>query len=106
MPLCRAAVVLDTDCVLGSERSMMVGREAELELLRDAWRQASTRGPGIAVIRGEAGIGKSRLVDELGRMVVAEGGIVLAGGCAPYGLGYVVQFGYFRVSRALAPEPR
>jgi predicted ATPase len=74
---------------------MMVGREAELELLRDAWRQASTRGPGIAVIRGEAGIGKSRLVDELGRMVVAEGGIVLAGGCAPY-VGEAVSFAPFR----------
>jgi class 3 adenylate cyclase/predicted ATPase len=42
-----------------------VGRRAELDLLRQAWA-AACRGSGSAIlVRGEAGMGKSRLIQEL-----------------------------------------
>jgi predicted ATPase len=43
----------------------LIGRQREWEQLEDAWRQSSASGPGFALVTGEAGIGKSRLTDEL-----------------------------------------
>ena len=42
----------------------MVGREAELTRLQDAFLAASEGEPGMVTIVGEAGLGKSRLLDE------------------------------------------
>ena len=67
----------------------LVGRRAEIAALRDALASARPDG-GVAVIEGEAGIGKTRLADELA--VHARGrGSVLAARChddeagLPYG---------------------
>ena len=57
----------------------MVGRERELGLLQEAWRA----GGQTLVVRGPAGIGKSRLVRELVAGVREAGGVVLAGRCSP-----------------------
>lgn len=43
----------------------LIGRQSEWEQLRAAWRQASAGEPVVALISGEAGIGKSRLAEEL-----------------------------------------
>lgn len=44
----------------------IVGREAEISILIESWRQVKETGTGRAVLlRGEAGIGKSRMVSEL-----------------------------------------
>ena len=43
----------------------LVGRQTELELLRDRWRQARAGRGQVVVISGEAGIGKSRLARAL-----------------------------------------
>jgi DNA-binding SARP family transcriptional activator/tetratricopeptide (TPR) repeat protein len=43
----------------------MLGRGAEWERLQDAWRAATAGRTQIVVVRGEPGIGKSRLVEEL-----------------------------------------
>ena len=43
----------------------LVGREAELGLLRQAWDAAREGYGGVAVVAGPAGIGKTRLVTEL-----------------------------------------
>jgi predicted ATPase/DNA-binding SARP family transcriptional activator len=43
----------------------LINRQREWEQLRAAWRQASAGAPGFALITGEAGIGKSRLGEEL-----------------------------------------
>src|SRR5262245_15626111 len=43
----------------------LIGRQREWEQLLVAWGQASAGEPGFALITGEAGIGKSRLAEEL-----------------------------------------
>ncbi len=58
---------------------VMVGRELELSELQRAWRV----GGGMLVIRGSAGIGKSRLTRELTNWARAAGGTVLVGRCSP-----------------------
>jgi DNA-binding SARP family transcriptional activator/tetratricopeptide (TPR) repeat protein len=42
----------------------LVGRERELGLLRRRWQEAAHGRAGFVVVAGEAGVGKSRLVDE------------------------------------------
>ncbi len=46
----------------------LVGRTAELALLTDLVRRAAAGEGGAALVLGEAGIGKSRLVSEFGRV--------------------------------------
>ena len=43
----------------------LVGRQAEWSVLLNAWRAAAAGRTRLAVIRGEAGIGKTRLAEEL-----------------------------------------
>src|SRR5262245_4779326 len=43
----------------------LIGRQREWEQLLGAWRDTSAGEPGFALITGEAGIGKSRLAEEL-----------------------------------------
>jgi predicted ATPase len=42
----------------------LVGRQREWEQMRESWRQARASRPGIILVTGEAGIGKSRLTEE------------------------------------------
>jgi len=58
----------------------LVGRDAELRALHAAWREVAQAGRVVAVV-GEAGCGKSRLVDEFRSGVQAAGGVVLAARC-------------------------
>ncbi len=43
----------------------LVGRQAEWAGLQAAWQSAASAGPRLALISGEAGIGKTRLAEEL-----------------------------------------
>jgi class 3 adenylate cyclase len=62
----------------------LVGREEELGLLRRRWEQAKT-GEGQAVLlSGEAGIGKSRLVQTLKEQAITEGATRIEFRCSPY----------------------
>jgi class 3 adenylate cyclase len=62
----------------------LVGREAEMILLRERWAQ-STEGRGqVVLLSGEAGIGKSRLVHGLTTHVVDAGTPRLTFRCSPY----------------------
>ncbi len=58
----------------------LVGREAERRRLRELW-QSSMRGPGLVLVTGEAGLGKTRLVEDLARAVRAEDGAVATARC-------------------------
>ena len=58
--------VPDPAVVIGPRRLIrLVGRDAELGLLRQAWDAARDGYGGIAVVAGAAGIGKTRLLAEL-----------------------------------------
>jgi predicted ATPase len=58
----------------------LVGRASELALLSDLLRRAADGEGGAALVLVEAGIGKSRLVSEFGR-VAREDALVLVGEC-------------------------
>jgi DNA-binding CsgD family transcriptional regulator/tetratricopeptide (TPR) repeat protein len=58
-----------------------VGRDEEFASLQEAWRQ----GGSARVVSSAAGIGKSRLVRELGSWSLTAGGLVLTGRCSPTG---------------------
>lgn len=57
-----------------------VGREVQLETLRETWSRALQHRGGVAFVGGESGVGKTRLVDELATCVVADRGLILRGG--------------------------
>ncbi|GAC1597965.1 MAG: hypothetical protein NVS3B21_23040 [Acidimicrobiales bacterium] len=66
------------------------GRDAAVAMLADAWKRAVAERRQVILVRGEPGIGKTRLVTELARTVADKGGVVLMGRCsddlrAPYG---------------------
>jgi class 3 adenylate cyclase/tetratricopeptide (TPR) repeat protein len=67
--------------------SPLVGRTNELELLEQAFRRAAhERKPQLVTVLGEAGVGKSRLTEELVALC-GEQATVLRGHCLPYGEG-------------------
>ena len=57
------------------------GRVAAAARLRELWTAANSGVPALTLICGEAGIGKTRLADELARAATAAGGTVLAARC-------------------------
>lgn len=59
--------------------SPLIGRAAELDALRQAWALAAEGDAGVVLVGGEAGVGKSRLVAELGHQVGALDGLLLVG---------------------------
>lgn len=58
--------------LLTADVSSLVGREEEIERLLAAWDLAKRERGQVVLIRGEAGIGKSRLLQEL-KMMIAGG---------------------------------
>ena len=57
----------------------LVGREAQWQTLTQALAAASTDGPQVVLLEGEAGIGKTRLAEEFIRWAIAHGTTVLRG---------------------------
>ncbi|MCB9679506.1 MAG: AAA family ATPase [Alphaproteobacteria bacterium] len=88
-----AGVVLDLQRIQGGETALvgrtvserpslpqdLVGREHELRALTDALATAQAGGRAIALVHGEAGIGKTTLVRELYPPVTLVGGRILEG---------------------------
>jgi DNA-binding CsgD family transcriptional regulator/tetratricopeptide (TPR) repeat protein len=64
-----------------------VGRAVELERLEASLARATAGTPGIVLIGGEAGIGKTRLVEEFARQARERGARVLIGECLRIGDG-------------------
>ncbi len=62
----------------------LVGREPEVGLLRERWAQSQEGLGQVVVLSGEAGIGKSRLVQVLTERVVDAGTPCLTLRCSPY----------------------
>jgi class 3 adenylate cyclase len=63
---------------------VLVGRDEEIGLLRRRWEQTKEGRGQVVLLSGEAGIGKSALVEELRVHVRAAGGSRMAFRCAPY----------------------
>jgi DNA-binding SARP family transcriptional activator/tetratricopeptide (TPR) repeat protein len=57
------------------------GREAELAALSSAWSSAAAGEPGVVVLVGEAGIGKTRLAAEVVAIAEATGGVIVQARC-------------------------
>jgi DNA-binding SARP family transcriptional activator len=65
----------------GGAPSSFVGRQAELDWLNEIWHAARDGQRRLALIAGEAGIGKTRLATQIARLAHAEGATVLFGRC-------------------------
>jgi predicted ATPase/class 3 adenylate cyclase len=60
---------------------IFVGRDGEVGRLGQLWEEAAAGARWVALLAGEPGVGKTRLIAELAGAVHAEGATVLAGRC-------------------------
>jgi DNA-binding NarL/FixJ family response regulator len=74
---------------------LFIGRQAELGILTDAVLRAGAGDAAVMLVGGEAGIGKTRLIDEVGGRAARDGAIVLQGGCVSLGDGGGLPFAPF-----------
>ena len=64
---------------------VLVGRGKQMAALEAAFADVRQGGPTAVLLGGEAGVGKSRLVSEFGRVAAGAGARVLTGGCLELG---------------------
>ena len=81
--LVRERTVAERDAA-ASGRMRLVGRDAELALLLDRWAQSLSGQGQVVLVSGEAGIGKSRLVEALRAQVLHDGVTRMTFRCSPY----------------------
>lgn len=111
----RAGVLLDRaregrdTCPMGHRVSCpaFVGRVEELSLLDDALDASAEGRSATVLIGGDAGIGKTRLLEELGERARARGAHVATGMCVPAdgGLPYAPVVGILRDIARQVDEP-
>ncbi|MCY0935139.1 BTAD domain-containing putative transcriptional regulator [Streptomyces sp. H34-S4] len=77
-PTARAAAQ-HPDAEPEGEAGLFVGRAAELDQLTEASLRALAVGPAVALVTGEAGLGKSALLHRLGERLRREGWLVALG---------------------------
>ena len=65
----------------GFAAAALVGRSRELGLLQDLWRTAAAGRPGLALVSGGAGVGKTRLVAEVAGLARLQGAVVASAQC-------------------------
>ena len=65
----------------GLAAAQLVGRSGELGLLQDLWRTAAAGRASIALVRGGAGVGKTRLVTEVAGLARLQGAVVASAQC-------------------------
>ena len=65
----------------GLAAAQLFGRSAELSVLRDVWRAAEAGRRGLVLVRGGAGVGKTRLVSEVAEMARSQGAVVAMTQC-------------------------
>ena len=71
--------------MLQAPASKLVGRTAEFARLTRVLDQAAAEEPMVALVSGDAGMGKTRLVAELAMVAADRGFMVLSGRCAELG---------------------
>ncbi|MFF9278478.1 helix-turn-helix transcriptional regulator [Streptomyces griseosporeus] len=70
---------------ISSVSPVFVGRTDELDVLHDALARAHAGEPQALLIGGEAGVGKTRLVEEFTAAAGRDGAVVAVGGCVEIG---------------------
>ncbi|MFH1282297.1 MAG: diguanylate cyclase [bacterium] len=78
-----------TDFVIGEKdqkvklryQTRLIGREMEFDKIKELYHRAKQGHGSICLIGGEAGVGKSRLCDEVRAYVYGQGGMFIAGRC-------------------------
>jgi class 3 adenylate cyclase/predicted ATPase len=68
----------------GKSLGAMVGRDSELTLLTERWRSAAAGKGQVAIITGDAGIGKSRLIRAVHDVLAADLPARINYQCSPY----------------------
>ncbi len=66
---------------LGPGATQLVGRTRELAGLEEAWQAAAAGQPRITMVRGGAGVGKTRLVNEVAELARLQGAVVAVAQC-------------------------
>jgi predicted ATPase/DNA-binding NarL/FixJ family response regulator len=70
---------------MSAHSTVLVGRDADLAVLRDALKRVRGAEPSAVLVGGEAGVGKTRLVEEFCRSLDAEPVRILHGQCLELG---------------------
>ena len=65
----------------GLAAAQLIGRSRELDLLNDLWRAAAAGSRGLVLVRGGAGVGKTRLVTEIAGRALLQGAVVASSQC-------------------------
>jgi class 3 adenylate cyclase/predicted ATPase len=86
--------------------SSIVGREHEVALLLDRWHQAEAGEGQVVVLVGEAGIGKSRIIDALRERLVGISHVHVGYQCVPFYASSALQPAIAHLERAADFEPR
>lgn len=83
---------------LSEQRIPLIGRKQEWKRLQTAWQVTTTGRSRIVVLTGEAGIGKSRLAEEMVRWASRQGIIAIASSCylSEGGLAYAPVISWLR----------
>ena len=68
---------------LRQTKNSCIGRDRELTRLREKFDEASRSGERLVLVRGPAGVGKTRLMTEFRSRMRLEGAVVLEGRCTP-----------------------
>ena len=89
----------------------LVGRSSQMRQLRSALDRARNGSAGAVLVSGDAGVGKSRLLDELVALARSDGALVLTGRCVDVGetglpyLPFAEALGPLRDTAAMRSRP-
>jgi DNA-binding SARP family transcriptional activator/tetratricopeptide (TPR) repeat protein len=65
----------------GLAAAQLIGRSRELDQLHDLWRAAAAGTRGLVLVRGGAGVGKTRLVTQVAAHALVQGAVVASSQC-------------------------
>ena len=83
----------------------LIGRATELRALEEAWQAVGGTGGQVVAVTGEAGCGKSRLIEEFRARIEASGGTAVTGRChdGESGLPFALSADLLRAAAAARP---